>query len=157
MKPEIRCKIEIREDQNRTSPGRIVGTLINYGAPASDRRETFAPDSLQWPEDGIILNVQHDRSQPVLRFAPQTRDGAVIIDAPLPDTTRGRDAAVMVRNGTFRGLSVEFVSQRESNRAGLRQIDSARLVAAALVDDPSYTSSTVQVRHKQNQRPRVWL
>ena len=29
------------------------------------------------------------------------------------DTSRGRDAAVGVKNGTYRGLSVEFHSERE--------------------------------------------
>ena len=36
---EIRCKIEVREDESRLSPGRIVGTLITYGERASDRPE----------------------------------------------------------------------------------------------------------------------
>ena len=70
------------------------------------------------------------------------------MDEPLPDTTAGRDTAVEIRAGMFRGLSVEFVSQREKFQGGLRRIGGALLKGAGLVDTPSYTSAVVSVRHK---------
>ena len=40
---EIRCAIEFREDETRQSPGRIVGTLMVYGAARQGPgREVFA-------------------------------------------------------------------------------------------------------------------
>ena len=45
---EIRCSIEVRADETRQSPGRIVGTLVTYGQPASDRPERFVPGALSW-------------------------------------------------------------------------------------------------------------
>ena len=78
-----------------------------------------------------MLNVQHDRqAQPIMRFVPELRGSQVVIDAPLPDTSRGRDAAVMVRNGTLRGLSVEFRSIREARQSGIRHIQKAMSRAA---------------------------
>ena len=145
---EIRCALELRADDTRASPGRIVGTLLTYEERARDRAEMFGAGALQWDPDGIILNLSHDRRQPVMRFIPEVRNGAITIDAPLPDTSRGRDAAVMVRNGTLRGLSVEFRALEEGRRAGMRYIRRARLGGAALVDDPSYGGSRVEVRHK---------
>ena len=154
---EIRCSIEIREDGSRQSPGRIVGTLLTYGERAGDRPEVFMPGALSWPEGGIILNEQHNRQAPIMRFVPELRDGKVLIDAALPDTQRGRDAAVMVRNGTMTGLSVEFRASRESRSArGVRQIETARLLAAGLVDSGSYAGSRVEVRARSGRR-RVWL
>ena len=75
-----------------------------------------------------------------------SKDDAVLFDFSLPDTMRGRDAATSVRNGTLTGLSIEFRSLQEGRRDGLRIITQARLLAAGLVDSPSYGGSTVEVR-----------
>ena len=144
---EIRCSIEVRADETRQGPGRIVGTLMVYGARARDRAEMFAPGALHWPDAGIILNEQHNRQSPILRFTPEVDGDEVRIDALLPDTQRGRDAATMIRNGTFQGLSIEFRSELEGRAAGVREIRRAHLSAAALVDSPSYGTS-VEVRGK---------
>ena len=154
---EIRCAIDVRQDDTRASPGRIVGTLMDYETRAQDRPERFLQGSLSWPEGGVILNEQHNRQAPVMRFTPRQAEGRVLIDAPLPDTQRGRDAATMVRDGTFTGLSVEFRAGRERHRGGVREVEAAQLVAAALVDAPSYPASRVEVRDKRAGRRRVWL
>ena len=153
---ELRCSIEYRADESRQSPGRIVGTLLAYGEQAIDRAEKFEAGALHWPDGGIILNEQHNRQAPIMRFTPEVVGTEVRIDAPLPDTQRGRDAAVMVKNGTFTGLSIEFRSEAEGRSAGTRMIRRASLSAAALVDSPSHKSS-VEVRGKAGRRPRVWL
>ena len=41
---ELRCSIEWRGDESRLTPGRIVGTLMQYETRAGDRPEMFA----QW-------------------------------------------------------------------------------------------------------------
>ena len=154
---EIRCTIEIRQDDSRASPGRIVGTLMDYETRAQDRPERFLAGSLVWPEGGVILNEQHNRQAPIMRFMPQQAEGRVLIDAALPDTQRGRDAAIMVKDGTLTGLSVEFQAGRERHRAGVREIEQAQLVAAAVVDSPSYPASRVEVRGHRAGRRRLWL
>ena len=153
---ELRCAIEYRADESRQSPGRIVGVLLSYGEQALDRAEKFEAGSLHWPDGGIVLNEQHNRQAPIMRFTPEVVGKEVRIDAPLPDTQRGRDAATMVKNGTFQGLSIEFRSEAEGRSAGTRMIRRASLSAAALVDSPSHKSS-VEVRGKAGRRPRVWL
>ena len=144
---EFRCAIEFREDETRQSPGRIVGVLMVYGERARDRAEMFAPGALHWPATGIVLNEQHNRQAPIMRFAPELNGNEVRIDAALPDTQRGRDAATMIKNGTMTGLSIEFRSELEGRAAGVREIRRAHLAAAALVDSPSYGTS-VEVRGK---------
>ena len=152
----ISCAVEYRSDETRRSPGRIFGTLLTYGERAADRPEVFAPGALSWPSDGILLRRQHARAAPIMRFTPSVKGGAVIVDAPLPDTQAGRDAAVEVRGGTLSGLSVEFRALREGRRGGVREIQAAELTGAGLVDTPSYDSATVELRGRGGRR-RVWL
>lgn len=158
MKREIRCKVECRADETRQSPGRLAGVLLTYGERASDRAEVFADGALSWDEGGVILNEQHNRQAPIMRFTPTVEGREVRIDAPLPDTARGRDAAVMIRNGTMRGLSVEFRAVDEGQRAGLREVRSAVLLGAALVDDASYKGA-LEVRERASRQGRLprWL
>ena len=120
---------------------------MTYGARAKDRAEMFAPGALAWEDRGVILNEQHNRQAPIMRFVPVVDGNEVRIDAPLPDTQRGRDAATMIRNGTMTGLSIEFRSESEGRASGMREIRRATLAAAALVDSPSYGTS-VEVRNK---------
>ena len=110
---EIRCKVEVREDEGRLGPGRIVGTIMKYGVRAQDRPELFESGALKWPED-IVLNRQHSRKSPIMRVKPIVVGDEVRIDQRLPDTQAGRDAAVEIRQGLFKGLSVEFKSLKES-------------------------------------------
>ena len=156
---EIRCSVEFRDDADRAGPGRLSGVLMRYGDKGQHGREVFTRGALSWPDGGVILNMQHDRAQPIVRFAPVADGDEVRVDVDLPDTQRGRDAATMVRDGTLRGLSVEFRSQREGMRGGIREISGAVLVRAGLVDDPSYSGSTVEVRADAEGAalPRVWL
>ena len=160
MKTELRCKVELREDATRESPGRMVGTLLTYGERASDRPELFERGSIDLDaikaSGGIVVNRQHTRGAPIMRVIPELRGDALVIDQPLPDTQAGRDAAVEIRSGLMRGLSVEFQAIRARVVSGVRRIASATLVAAGLVDDASYIGSTVEVRDKG--RPdETWL
>ena len=152
-KNEIRFSIELRADESRQGPGRIVGQLMRYGVLAQDRRELFEADSLEWPDDGVVLNRQHQRGSPILRFTPTVDGSEVRIDTGLPDTTAGRDAATEIRSGLLRGLSIEFRSLKERVSGGVRRIQRAALTGAGLVDTPAYQSA-VELRSK---RRRVWL
>ena len=154
---EIRCAVEFRADETRQSPGRLTGTLLTYEKRATDRAELFKDGALSWPENGIVLNVQHDRKQPLTRFTPVIEGREVRVDVPLPDTGAGRDIATLVRNGTMTGLSIEFRSRQESQRNGLREVRAAELLGAAVVDSPSYQGQLeVRERRRQGRLPR-WL
>ena len=149
--------VECRDDGERRGPGRLSGVLLRYGEVSPERREKFAPGALHWPADGIVLREMHTRQSPILRVLPELRGDQVVIDAALPDTQRGRDAATMVRSGTLRGLSVEFQTERDTYLAdGVRLVERAGLVGVGLVDEPSYKGSTVEVRSRARGR-RVWL
>ena len=142
--------IEVRyvEDTTRESPGRLTGVLLQYGELSRDRPERFMRDSLQWAETGIIINEQHNRQAAIMRVHPFLDGDLLRVDEPLPNTTRGRDAAVNIRDGLYTGLSVEFQKRGvvASYVGGVREIRSAQLVGAGLVDLASYPGSTVEVR-----------
>ena len=154
MADEIRCAIEVREDEGK--PARLVGTLMPFGVQAQDRAELFESGSLKWDAGGIILNRQHQRGSPILRFTPVEVEGRLTVDAEIPDTTAGRDALAEIRSGLFKGLSIEFRAVRQTIVAGVRRISEAVLTGAGLVDSGSYESATVEVRRREQQR-RVWL
>ena len=75
-------------------------------------------------------------------------DDAVKIDAQMPNTALGRDALTNIREGVFSGMSIEFRSKSEGRRGNLREIRSAFLGAAGLVDSGWRISrrSKVEVR-----------
>ena len=149
MKTETRAiEIRLAEDPSRNGPGLLQGVLIPYERRAADRAEMFKAGALHWPEGGVVLREQHNRQAPIVRFVPKVDGSEVRASIPLPDTTRGRDAALLVRNGTLRGLSVEFIAEKESYVSGVREITRALLTGAGLVDDPSYSGASVSVRHK---------
>ena len=108
------------------------------------------------PDGGIVLNEQHNRQAPIMRFTPTVDGREVRVDAMLPDTQRGRDVATMVRDGTLTGLSVEFRAESAGFVGGVREVRRAKLVAAAVVDSASYQGS-LEVRHGRagGSRPRA--
>ena len=142
----VYCAIELHADEERQGPGHLRGILLTYGEPVADGRgHVCRPGSLAWESDGILLNLSHDRTQPLMRVQPTTDGDKVLLDAVLPDTARARDAATMVCNRTYRGLSAEVRVTEDHMVGGRREITGARLVGAALVDTPAIRSATVEV------------
>ena len=152
---EVRCiAVDIREDETRQSPGRLVGTVLHYGERASDRAEVFEAGALSWPDEGVVLNRQHERRAPIMRIKPEVQDNSVVVDVALPDTQAGRDAAREVREGLFKGLSVEFKAVKQTFTNGVRRIQEAVLAGVGLVDSPSYAGSHAEVRQRDRTRRR---
>ena len=144
----LHAEIRFQEDETKATPGRLVGTLLTYEKRASDRRELFRRGAIHWPESGLVVNDMHDRRSPLLRAIPFLDGDALKIDAPFPDTQRARDAATNLREGILTGLSVEFYAEKETRRAGIREIVRAYVPRAGLVDTPSYADSLAEVRTK---------
>ena len=148
---EIRCAVEIRQDE---SGNRLMGVLLPFATQASDRPELFENGSLTWPAEGLVLRRQHRRDQPILKFIPIEADGQLRIDAPIPDTIAGRDAAEEIRTKLLTGLSVEFRAIRQSVVAGVRRIAKGVLTGAGLVDSPAYADATVEAREARAKAER---
>ena len=141
---EIRCEVRLSEEVEG-KPTRLVGVLMDYGTEARDRREVFEASALKW--DGpLILNRQHSRKNPILKFTPIEASGRVSIDVEVPSTVAGSDAVEEIRAGLFSGISIEFKSIKEVFVGGVRRISEAVLTGAGLVDTPAYSSSVVEAR-----------
>ena len=154
---EVFAKIEFAEDDTRQGAGRIKGSLIRYGEVASDRPIMFT-NGLTWNADGLVLNVQHDRGRHLARFVPTPTADGLAVDVQLPDTAASRDAVTLIKAGVLTGISAEIIPESEDSVNGIRRVTKGQLVAAALVDGPSFKSSTVSVHARTpGSRRRVWL
>ena len=147
---EIRCEVRLAEVEGK--PTRLVGTIMPYGEQAKDRAEVFTPGSLKWDAGGIVLNRQHQRSAPILRFTPIEAEGRLTIDAEIPRTTAGADCEAEIRSGLFKGLSIEFRAVKQTIVGGVRRITEAVLTGAGLVDSGSYAGATVEARAEAARR-----
>ena len=151
----ITAQVELRaiRDSGASSPGRIVGTLIQYGRVASDRREVFIPDSVVTPSNGVKLLLSHLGKQ-VMRFTPKVEGSSLTIDAELPDSAEGREAAAMLTSGRGRGLSVEFLTRESAQVAGVREVRSALVDAVAICKEGAYQQARAELRER---RTLSWL
>ena len=148
-------EIEYRFAEGVTVVGRaLVGTVMPYGQVADGKKgpEKFLAGAFgDVANVDAILNLQHDRKQPLARTGG---GGVILVDAPealtmtatLPETAAGNDAVALVTGGVMRGLSVEFAALRERREAGVRVIERAVLLGIGLVDRPAYPAATVEAR-----------
>ena len=158
MKRELRFAIEVRGE--RDSPGRLRGVLMRYNEQASDRPEVFRAGALEYDQSaGIPINRQHQRGDVFMRAFPKTVGAEVRIDEQIPDSIQGRSIANELRAKVFTGMSVEFSPLEESMDGDVRVVRRARLLAAAVVDSPSYSGATVEVRGRSELEIRhdLWL
>ena len=144
------AEIVYAADPTNQSPGRLTGVLVNEGERAADRPDVYLPGSLRWPDGGFPLNESHDRRQIITRIEPYRDGDAIRVDHPLPATGRGRDAATMVKDGTFKSLSIEVERASIVSRivGGVRHISDAFMSGAALVTDGAFVGSTVEVHER---------
>ena len=146
--------VELRAaDVGGSSPGRLAGTILPIGRVAGDRREVFTPGSVEWPAGGVRLLLEH-RGREFMRTVPLESDGEIRIDAALPDTAEGREAAEAVRSGKRPALSVEFHALDDGRVQGVREVRRALVDAAALVPSGAYDQARAEVRHAAGRRRR---
>ena len=157
MEPERRyCEIRQADDGGRT----LTGIAIRYDNVAEFvwGREKIMAGAFQ-PIGDVVLNFQHDRGRPLARtggggLTITDDSSAMEIRAELANTIEGRDVLELVRQSIVRGLSVEFVTDREKFEGDdLRIIEKAHLYAVAVVDEPAYSESEVSARMKATRRP----
>ena len=132
----------------RVSGRTLAGVVMAYGDLSPDYGERFLPGAFG-PEPRAPLNVQHDPKMIILgagEYDLTDSARALSIRAELP---AGSAALALVKRRALRGFSVEFIARRESrDRAGFRVIEAAELQGIGLVDEPSYPSSTAEVRRR---------
>ena len=143
--------VEIRGEDDAP---RLHLVAIKKGETAADRLEIF--DQLpEQPEGGVVLGRCHPAAKsPILRAQLEERDGALILDCPIPSTAAGRDLALEVRSGLLPMASIEFRALTDRVVGGIRRIGRSILTGVAIVPLGSYPSATAEVRRRRRRRAR---
>ena len=139
MTPERRY-VEFRSSADGRS---LSGTAIDYRDRSPSHCERIAPGAFAPLPASLELNLLHDGAMPVGR--------AYLADGPERIEFRAeiqqRAVQQMIRDSYVRGASVEFHAERESRDPdGTRVVERGRMVGLALVRDPSYPKSRIELR-----------
>lgn len=142
-------------DSDDDGPALLEGRIVPYGETITHDGgdERFAEGALAdvVPDDVMVL-WQHDPSDPIgrARSIVEREDGAYATFA-IADTTRGRDALALAREGVIRGLSIGFVpDEYEVDKQGVRTHSRVSVREFSLVTWPAYAGAEVTaVREEQ--------
>ena len=143
----------------RAEGRRLIGTVIRYGDRSPSHRERFAAGSLRFA-DTVHLDLAHDPQRAIAWSGGgglTLRDGPEMLEltAQLPPIPAADAALAGIRDGSLRGLSVEFRALRARFVDGIRVIESAVLHGIGLVRNPSYAQSTVENRGRSGRTLRA--
>jgi len=136
-----------RENQDGDIVGSGHGMAVPYGAETmiGGVRESFAPNSFDLANViGKPLAYRH--GEPVGKITgAENREDGLYIDFEIVDTALGRDAAVLARTSTIKGLSVGFnpVKSIMSKARDAIQHTAANLLEVSLTPYPAYSTAGV--------------
>ena len=141
MTPERRF-VEFRA----SADGRTVsGTAMDYRDRSPTHRERFLPGALAPVPDTLALNLLHDGELEI--GTAYLSDGPERLEFRADVGTRA--VAELIRDAYIRGASIEFHADAERRDAdGTRVVERARLTGLALVREPSYPASRVELRNR---------
>ena len=148
MTPERRI-VEFRASQDGRS---VSGTAIDYRDRSPSHRERFRPGAFRDLPASLPLNLLHDGEVEV--------GTAYLADGPERLEFRAevgkRAVAQMITDAYLRGASIEFRAHRESRDPDMtRVVEQASLTGLALVREPSYPKSRIEVRARSGRTLRA--
>ena len=128
------------------SPSEDLGGFIEYVAPGAFRR------SLQ-SRNEVKLLWNHDAGEPLASLRGGTMqlvedERGLKVTAQLPNTTRGRDVAELLRTKVIDSMSFGFnvIKDSWSPDGKTRTLESVRLFEASIVSFAAYPATTATVR-----------
>jgi HK97 family phage prohead protease len=139
---------DIREEADN---GDIVGSghgmAVPYGTETmiGGVRESFAPGSFD-PADVIGKPLAYRHGEPIGRITnAENREDGLFIDFDIVNTAQGRDAAVLARTNSVKGLSVGFMSAKNVMTKARDAIThtAASLLEVSLTPYPAYATAGV--------------
>jgi HK97 family phage prohead protease len=135
------------------SPSEDLGGFIEYVAPGAFKR------SLQ-SRNEVKLLWNHDSGEPLASLRGGTMqlvedNRGLKVTAKLPNTTRGRDIAELLRTKVIDSMSFGFnvIKDSWSSNGQTRTLESVRLFEVSIVSFPAYEATTAQVRSAQTINP----
>ena len=139
------------QEREEGTDGDVVGSGHGMAVPYDTEtmiggvRESFAPESFDL--DNVIGKpLAYRHGEPVGRITgAENREDGLYIDFDIVDTAQGRDAAVLARTGTIKGLSVGFNPIKSAmNRAkDAIQHTAVNLLEVSLTPYPAYATAGV--------------
>jgi HK97 family phage prohead protease len=128
------------------SPSEDLGGFVEYVSPGAFKR------SLQ-SRNEVKLLWNHDSGEPLASLRGGTMQlvedsRGLKVTASLPNTTRGRDIAELLRTKVIDSMSFGFnvIKDSWSSNGQTRTLESVRLFEVSIVSFPAYSSTTAQVR-----------
>jgi HK97 family phage prohead protease len=128
------------------SPSEDLGGFVEYVAPGAFKR------SLQ-SRNEVKLLWNHDAGEPLASLRGGTMqlvedERGLKVTASLPQTSRGRDVAELLRTNVIDSMSFGFNVIKDSwSRDGqTRTLESVRLFEVSIVSFPAYEATVAQVR-----------
>ena len=136
-----------REDSAGDIVGSGHGMAVPYGTETmiGGVRESFSPGSFDI-ENVIGKPLAYRHGEPVgIITGAENREDGLFIDFDIVDTTLGRDAAVLARTNTIKGLSVGFnpIKSVMSKTRDAIQHTAANLLEVSLTPYPAYSTAGV--------------
>ena len=135
------------------SPSQDLGGFIEYVAPGAFKR------SLQ-SRNEVKLLWNHDAGEPLASLRGGSMqlvedDRGLKVTATLPQTSRGRDVAELLRTNVIDSMSFGFnvIKDTWSRDGQTRTLDSVRLFEVSIVSFPAYEATTAQVRSQPTINP----
>jgi len=135
------------------SPSEDLGGFVEYVAPGAFKR------SLQ-SRNEVKLLWNHDSGEPLASLRGGTMQlvedsRGLKVTAQLPNTTRGRDVAELLRSKVISSMSFGFnvIKDSWSTNGQTRTLESVRLFEVSIVSFPAYEATTAQVRSNPTINP----
>jgi len=135
------------------SPSQDLGGFIEYVAPGAFKR------SLQ-SRNEVKLLWNHDAGEPLASLRGGSMqlvedERGLKVTATLPQTSRGKDVAELLRTKVIDSMSFGFnvIKDTWSRDGQTRTLDSVRLFEVSIVSFPAYEATTAQVRSQPTINP----
>ena len=145
---QLTNQLHLRSDSDTGDiAAELTGIAVPYGHEIDygGIRESFAPDSFDPAQVvGVPLHWSHDRAEPIGHITGARNEaGGLEVDAVILPTTRGRDAAMLLRAGSVRGFSVGFEPTEQSTTPHGIRYDRATLAELSVTAHPAYKPAAV--------------
>jgi HK97 family phage prohead protease len=118
-------------------------------------RESFAPGAFN-VQDVIGKPLAYRHGEPIGRITgAESREDGLYIDFDIVNTAQGRDAAVLARTDSIKGLSVGFISARSAMSKARDVIThtAANLLEVSLTPYPAYATAGVSsIREEEGEQ-----
>ena len=139
-----------RNVELRANGRNLAGVVMDYGDVSNSHQERFTAGAFRFAES-VPINLLHDDLKAIAWYPGggvtlNDTEHELRFDADLPPIPAADLALELVATGKAQGLSIEFRAIKEKRDNGIRVIEQADLLGIAIVPNPAYGKSRVELR-----------